>query len=59
MALPAECDAEGNTNNVVHVADDSADALAPPQALAHIRLEAARLAAATKLGIGARRHRCE
>lgn len=59
MALPAECDAEGNTNNVVHVGDDSADALAPLQALAHVRLEAARLAMTTKLGIGACRQRGE
>ncbi len=52
MALPAECDSEGNTNNVVHVPDCSPASLAPAQALSHVRLEAARMALATKLGIG-------
>lgn len=57
MALPAECDAEGNTNNVVVIADDSPDVLPPADALSRVRLEAARLAMASKLGIGVRRQR--
>lgn len=52
MALPAECDSEGNTNNVVHVPDCSAASLAPAEALGYARLEAARMALGTKLGIG-------
>jgi hypothetical protein len=55
MALPAECDAEGNTNNVVHVPDCSAATLLPAQALSYVRLQAARLALTTKLGVGVRR----
>lgn len=52
MALPAECDSEGNTNNVVHVPDCSAASLSPAKALSQVRLEAARMALSTKLGVG-------
>lgn len=55
MALPAECDSEGNTNNVVHVLDCSAASLSPAAAFSQVRLEAARLALNTKLGVGDRR----
>ncbi|BDA48731.1 probable 5'-AMP-activated protein kinase subunit beta-2 at C-terminar half [Coccomyxa sp. Obi] len=55
MALPAECDSEGNTNNVVHVPDCSAASLSPAESLSHVRLEAARLALNTKLGVSDRR----
>lgn len=52
MALPAECDSEGNTNNVVHVPDYSPETLSPAQAASFIRVEAARMALAAKFGVG-------
>ena len=57
MALPAECDNEGNTNNVVHVPDFSRDTLTPEQTATFIRVEAARMALAAKFGIGQSRRR--
>ena len=57
MALPAECDNEGNTNNVVHVPDFSQDTLMPEQAASFIRVEAARMALAAKFGIGQSRRK--
>ncbi len=57
MALPAECDNEGNTNNVVHVPDYGPDMLTPEQAASFIRVEAARMALAAKFGVGQGRRR--
>ena len=57
MALPAECDNEGNTNNVVHVPDCSVEASDPAQAASLIRVEAARMALAAKFGVGQNKRR--
>jgi len=57
MALPAECDNEGNTNNVVHVPDFSPQTLKPSQAASFIRVEAARMALAAKFGVGQSKRR--
>jgi len=57
VALPAECDNEGNTNNVVHVPDFSPQTLKPNQAASFIRVEAARMALAAKFGVGQSKRR--